>query len=1199
MRRFAAIKLGVTGVAAFVVPVAVYAQSLETAPSSAVDVGTLLLQKAQYWHDHYEMDQAWQTLAQAAHLAPDNPHVLELQGLWAHEGGDGAAADAALQTLTRRFPDAPETQRLQAALAHGHTQEVDVSSARSLAKAGETSAAAAAYRKLFPNGPPPAYAVEYYETMAGAVGYRDKGRLGLKQLLEQNPNNIDAQIAYAQVLTWRPLTRLDGLQRLQQLANIKGLTATQRDSIDHAWSETLHWLAPTPESVPAYDAWLKVHPQDTEMQAVRDRATAAEPESALINRTQGYQALSNNNLPDADKYFSQAVVNRPTDVDALVGLGLVRMRQSRMQEAIDLFEKATKIDPQGSSRWASALAAAKIAGTYARIRPLMQAGNYEAAKNEIQQALALDPKQAGLIALSGDVAVKEKNPREAEDLYRQALAIEPENATALQGLYSLLRTSGKTAELADVERRLLKVSPNFGKQIAVEDLRRQIATTANLDEKINLLRKAVGEEPSNPWLRLNLAQSLVTAGNQGEAAEVMDPILLASRAGSLANVQAGIYYANQVHDTALLERLFKVLPRQGMTADIRQISDRLKFQKLVAAAPDDPQDARIYFNRIAQQDSEDTSGVHGQLMGQALLKRGDAAGAVGLLTEMLRRARAPSAQQRIAYAGLMLEAQKPAAARRIVASLEGEQLTDEQQTFLKGIKDGLAIQASDRLNDEGRRAEAYDALAPALQTGQSPGQLALSRLYQSDHNVKKALSITRAVLNENPDDLDARLQAIRLSVELHDIGQARQDLDVMRERAPSDPRTWVAGSVVAKTAGNWTEALNNLAQARMLRLESVGTPVEVEDGENPFRHGVSQAGATKTTDPMLASIDREIEVTGKAYAPYLDVGPVFNTRSGSGLGKLANVEVPILGSMQVGEGRLNASLTPVSLSAGDAPSQYSGHDAAGVALNAGYEWNWLKGDVGTTPLGFATTNVVAGVQFFPQITDNLHLSFLAERRALTDSVVAYSGMKNKTTGKTWGGVIKNHVHLQLAYDGTGFTIYGGGGYAYLDGQNTRSNEEYEAGVGGMVTVYKNHNHEVQIGSNLTWFRFDNNQYVFPDHTYPSNSYGYGGYFSPQSFFSVTVPVTYTGQIDKWMWDVGGQLGYQNYHSQALLNLDDTSQPIGAARPTNHLIGGAHGNFSYQVSPALRVGANFQFQKAGPWNQFIAGLAARYTFLDTQ
>lgn len=1199
MRRLTAFGLGIIGGGAFATPVIVCAESL---PSAGVDVGSLLLQKAQYWHDHQDMTHAWQALSQAAHLAPDNPHVLELQGLWAHEGGDSTAADAALQTLTRRFPAAPETQRLQAALVRGHAPAVDVSNARDLARAGETSAAAAAYRKLFPDGPPPAYAVEYYETMAGAVGYRDKGRLGLKQLVEQNPNNIDAQIAYAQVLTWRPASRLDGLQRLQKLASLSGLTATQSTSIDHAWNETLHWLAQTPESTPAYDAWLKVHPQDAEIKAIRDHAATAEPESALINRTQGYQALANDSIDDADKYFSQAVVERPTDGDALGGLGLVRMRQGRMQEAADLLEKAGKADPQTASKWASALASAKVASTYARVKPLIQSGDYSAAKSAIDQALSVDPKQAGLIALAGDVAVKENNRRDAEALYRKALAIEPDNTIALQGLYALLRPSGPSAELVDIEHRLARVSPSFGKQAAAADLIRHANAATDPNEKLELLRKAVAAEPRDAWLRLHLAQALVDDGRQDEAAQIMEPILSARKGASTIDIQAGIYYANQIHDTGLLERLIQILPRQSMTSDIRQIADRLEFQKLVAGAPDDPQEARIYFSRIAQQGSEDTTGTRGQLMGEALLKRGDAAGAVGLLNEMLRHARSPSVRQRITYAGVMLAAQKPDAARRVVATLEGMQMTDEDKKFLQGVKSGLAIQQSDQLNDAGKRAEAYDVLAPTLQTDQPSAQLALSRLYQSDHNAKKALSITRAVLNENPDDLDARLQAIRLNVELHDFAQARQDLESMRECAPSDPRTWVASSVVAKAEGNWTGALNDLAQARTLRLESVGTPAEVEMDDNPFRHGVAQVRATRTTDPMLAAIDREIEVTGKAYAPYLDVGPVFNTRNGAELGKLSDVEIPILASVQLGEGRLTSSITPVSLAAGNGPSQYSGHDAGGVALNAGYAWNWLKGDVGTTPLGFSVTNVVAGVQFFPQIIDHLHLSFLAERRVLTDSVVAYSGIKNKNTGQTWGGVMKNHFNLQLVYDGDGFTVYGGGGYAYLDGRNTRVNEEYEAGAGGEVTVYKNQNQEVQIGSNLTWFGFDNNQYIFPDHNYPDNGYGYGGYFSPRSFFAVTVPVTYTGQIDKWIWDVGGQMGYQSYHSRNIdgaTNIDGSTLSIGAERPTNHLIGGAHAKFSYQVSPALRVGANFQFQNAGPWNQFIAGVSAHYTFLDTQ
>lgn len=1251
MKYLSTFTCGIAGFGVCIGPVA-WAQQLDVPAGGSVNISNLLLQKAEYWHAHQKMDSARQALAQAEQLLPNNPHILELEALWAHEDEDTAGVQAALKKLQQLFPSAPETQRVAYRLAsHETTSDVDVSEARNLAHAGETSNAAAAYRKLFPNGPPPSYAVEYYETMSGAVGYRDKGRLGLKQLIAQNPNNVDAQIAYAQVLTWRPATRVEGLNRLQQLANIHGLNATQNSSIEHAWNETLHWLAETPENVPAYDTWLKKHPTDTDILAIRKRAEVAESESASLSRTQGYQALANDGIVDADSFFSKAVAERPSDADALGGLGLVRMRQGRMKEAADLLERATQADPQNAAKWASALAAAQVSGAYGRVRSLIQNGDYSGAKAVIQKAIQLDPHQAGLFSLSGDVARREGNSREAEASYRQALAIESNNIGALQGLYSLLRTSGRSEELAEVERRLARLSPNFAKQIENADLLRKAAATDSLDEKIDLLRQAVAETPRDPWTNLHLAQALVAAGNRAEAGQIMEPIMSAGRGASLATLQAGIYFANEIHDSGTVERLLQILPRQGMTADIRQISERIKFQKMVDGAPDDPQEARLYFARLARQNDADASGIRGELMARALLKRGDASGAAGLLRDMLSHATAPTAQQRITYAGVMIQAQEPAVARRLIAGLDELSLTSEERKSLQGLQSGLAIQASDQLNQKGERAEAYDVLAPALKDGNAPAQLALSRLYQSDHKAEKALSVTRAVLSQSPDDLDARLQAVRLCVELNNIGQAREDLDAMRERAPSDPRTWVASSVIAKATGNWSEALNALAQARTLRLESVGTSAEIEEGANPFRAGVSQARATVTTDPMLASIDQEIETTGKAYAPYLNVGPLFNTRSGTGYSKLTDVEIPISGSLQVGPGRFNGSVSPVSLTGGKVPSaystQYAGNTTAGVALNAGYAWNWLQADVGTTPLGFATSNIVGGIQFYPQLTDNLNLNIVLERRAMTDSVVAYSGLKNRETGQTWGGVMKNHAHAQLAFGGDGFNLYAGIGYAYLDGKNTRTNEQYEAGAGGSATVYKDNVHEVRIGSDLTWFRFDNNQYFFSDTAYNGihylvnssnnygnmsngDSYGYGGYFSPQSFLAITFPVTYKGQLGKWIWDVGGQLGYQSYHANAVAGLGTLSNLSGGLRrlsgltqsninaiqqngtwgsvksgsgldetSSSGLIGGAHAHFFYQVAPSLRLGGSFDFQKAGPWNQFIAGISAHYTFLNSK
>ena len=100
------------------------------------------------------MDSARQALAQAEQLSPNNPHIFELEALWAHEDEDTASVQDALKKMQHIFPNAPETQRIVSRLAsHETTSDVDISEARNLARSGETSAAAAAYRKLFPNGP--------------------------------------------------------------------------------------------------------------------------------------------------------------------------------------------------------------------------------------------------------------------------------------------------------------------------------------------------------------------------------------------------------------------------------------------------------------------------------------------------------------------------------------------------------------------------------------------------------------------------------------------------------------------------------------------------------------------------------------------------------------------------------------------------------------------------------------------------------------------------------------------------------------------------------------------------------------------------------------------------------------------------------------------------------------------------------------
>ncbi|GBQ25971.1 tetratricopeptide repeat protein [Gluconacetobacter azotocaptans] len=1169
------------------------------APNPNTGLVAILVERARYWYDHGQMDHAQQALAQARQIAPGDTRVLALSGEWALHAGDLEGARKVARSLTAIAPTAPETLRLNQVLQVQSVPDASIAQVRQLAREGHTGAAAAGYRKLFPDGPPSQYAVEYYETLAGAIGYREEGRAGLKKLVQADRNNMAAQIAYAQVLTWRAQTRADGLARLQQMAALPDLRPQDRDAIRQAWRAALNWLQEAPESVPYFDAWLALNPGDTDVQTLRTKAQGALSEQAVLERTQGYQALDAGDIEGAGAHFAAALTHAPNDGISLGGLGLVRVRQGRTQEARDLLERAVQADPENASQWRTALNGAKVAQAYSQVRTLQERGHLDEALRLADEMLALDPSQTGLLAMKADIARQQGHQAGAEDLYRQVLRKEPNNQTALQGLYHLLVGSGREQEAAPLMDRLRRLSPAFERQMQASDLVARAERTTNLDEKISLLRQGLEAQGSDPWVRLHLAQALVQAGNRDEARDVMAPLLADDRHPSTAALQASIYFANQNNDMRTVRQLLARLPRAGMTADIRRVADRAQDQELVENAPVDLPEARLYYLQIARK-GHDPDGARGQLIANAMIDRHDPAGAALVLQVFLDTAPSPSVSQRLAYAGAFLRMQQPQKVRDLLGSIGEARLDDQQEQIRRDLQTGVAIMTSDRLNAQGRQADAYDVLQPALSASQpSPAaRLALARLYQSSSRPGMALSISKAVVAHDPTDLDARLSVVRLALQTDDPDEADNQLREMTEQAPADPRTWLASAAIHRAGGNWVASLDDLSRARALRRQQIGAD-RAGDGvegptDNPFRASAPGVHAAQPgeQDPILAIIDNDVTSTAREFAPFVDVRPVFLGRSGVGSSKLTEGDLAMTGSFAVGLGRVSLGITPTVLASGtDSTADTTTGSAVGVATDAAYAWNWVKADVGSSPLGFRVANVLGGVELSPQVSNRLRLRVTAERRAVTDSILAYGGMRDASSGKSWGGVVRNRAHGQVEYGDEMMSFYAGGGFSYLQGSRTQDNEEYEAGAGGSVSVFHDAVHEVHLGIDLDWFKYNNNQYLF--------TLGHGGYFSPQSYFALLVPVRYAGHQGNWNWQIGGSAGYQSYSQRAAqAGLTTEEDPAYLARPrsASGVVGSVDALLSYQVTPTLRVGGNFIYQKAGPWSETTAGLSVHYDFM---
>lgn len=273
-----------------------------------------------------------------------------------------------------------------------------------------------------------------------------------------------------------------------------------------------------------------------------------------------------------------------------------------------------------------------------------------------------------------------------------------------------------------------------------------------------------------------------------------------------------------------------------------------------------------------------------------------------------------------------------------------------------------------------------------------------------------------------------------------------------------------------------------------------------------------------------------------------------------------------------------------------APTQ----DDAGVALALAYEIGDIKADVGTTPLGFEVQNVVGGVTFAPGLSDTTTLKLTGERRAVTDSLLSYAGTVEPFTGKRWGGVTRTGGRVMLSDDDGDVGIYGGGAYYRLEGDNVESNQQLEATVGAYVRPYKTERAELSVGVNLSYLDYEKNLGEF--------SFGHGGYFSPQNFYSISFPVEYTGESrsGKWNYTIGGAIGYQRYEKDAApyFPTDNKLQTIledevsaglissayYAAGSESGVGGNIHGGFDYAFDRQTTVGASASFDSFGDYSE---------------
>lgn len=397
---------------------------------------------------------------------------------------------------------------------------------------------------------------------------------------------------------------------------------------------------------------------------------------------------------------------------------------------------------------------------------------------------------------------------------------------------------------------------------------------------------------------------------------------------------------------------------------------------------------------------------------------------------------------------------------------------------------------------------------------------------------------------------------------------------------------------------------------------------------SPFdANGSAPQMAEGPLDPVMASIENDIARLTAQSGPRVDLSTSYRERQGeTGLSQLRDMRGTAEISTGLFGGRVHARAEAVVIDAGrptgsalarfgtnatreatgivlQQPSvleQAETQHKSGVAVSAGYDDQTVHVDVGSTPINMGRTTVSFHAGVTPSLGGGVQAQAWVERRPVTDSIISFAGTRDPVSGLTWGQVMRLGGGGGLSIDRNGSGAYGSVAYNTYRGTRVAHNSGIEANVGGYLRVMESEHSHLSTGINVNYQAYDNPQNYF--------TYGHGGYFSPQSFLSVSFPVRY--ELDKGKLSVKAVAtpGYQSYNQDevALYPIDSNRQStLDGLKALNSDVRArydslsktgfalsAEGSLYYQVSPATRIGGEASYNTFGSYNEIRSSIGIR-------
>jgi tetratricopeptide (TPR) repeat protein len=521
-------------------------------------------------------------------------------------------------------------------------------------------------------------------------------------------------------------------------------------------------------------------------------------------RVAGFSALDSGDIDTAANRFERALATNRNDGDALGGLGIVRLRQSRFSEARDLLERASR--QPGASRWADALTTSRFFSNIEDARRALNSGMVDKAQAIAEDAVRMnyDEPQPALEVLA-EIYEKQGRFADAADLYSQAGDGGAENDMRLRSRAARGRALAAAAQGDDYT--------------AEQEFHNGLMIDSN-----------------DPWIRYEFARFMIHKGRRVEAESLITSL-------SQSTTTDSIYAAALIHQdlgnalaaSALIDRIpesqrtpamrtFAIsiktegaIQRAKAMADVGQKAGAISALRQIGAMSSLPAarraqvaDALFELNDIAAASSMAANALNGGI--------DDLAGYDAVVRVLAKTGREDLARSAIQKASTLAN-----------NSAEG-------QRALAKMSAGLAVSQAERLRLAGQFAPAFDVLQSAWSAMPDDVEVlsAVARLYQSGNMPARAAQAFQLVLARDARNRGALLGLAESAQAAGDRGLSERASDKALEAWPQDYQVRLTLARIAEQRGDKSGSVRLLKQARALYTQQNRGGADALPGSNPF-----------------------------------------------------------------------------------------------------------------------------------------------------------------------------------------------------------------------------------------------------------------------------------------------------------------------------------------------------------------------------